>query len=134
MKKVLLTILFCSVLLLLTCRCSNKSEDPSPDNKPKTDQAIQPFYDDFLSRAKAFNVPIDKTVVLQFGTCDCEENGVWKVSSSASDINLDFYVLHTLGHALLGRPETTEASIMNKMHVSVWKTKEQAYINELFKK
>lgn len=133
MKKIILTILFGSVLLLLTCRCGNKSEDPSPA-KPQTDPVLKSYYNDFLSIAKSHGITIDNTVVLQFGTCDCLENGVWKVSSSASDINLDFYVYHTLGHALLGRSETTEASIMNKMHASVWRSKEQAYINELFKK
>ena len=133
MKKIILTILFGSVLLLLTCRCGNKSEDPSPA-KPQTDPALQVYYNDFLAKAKSYGITIDKTIVLQFGACDCEENGVWKVSSSASDINLDFYAYHTMGHALLNRSETTEASIMNKMHVSVWKSKEQAYFNELFKK
>lgn len=134
-KTVAIATLFMllTLMLLMMMSCS-KSEDPYPVKQEQTDPAIKVYYNDFLVRAKSHGFTIDKTVVLQFGTCDCIENGIWKVSSSVSDINLDFYTYHTLGHALLGRSETTEASIMNKMHASVWRSKEQAYMNELFKK
>ncbi len=120
-------------IILMISACS-KSQDPSPQtNSVKTDAAIIPYVNMFKGYADARSVSMP-AVVLQFGSCDCLKNGVWQVNSSASDLNIEFYVYHALGHAVLNRSETTGSSIMNQAMVSVWKGKEQQYITELFGK
>lgn len=122
------------ILILLIFTACSKSEDPSPaNNTPTTDASIKPFQDEFLKRAKASGVAITQTITFQFGTCDCLEGGVWKVNSNAKDSNLGFFAYHAMGHAYLGKPESTTSGIMNQGYVSFWLGRESLLLDELFK-
>lgn len=123
------------ILSLIISACS--SQDPAPAKTQtlsvKTDTAIQVFVDSFKGYADAHAVTMP-VVVLQFGTCDCLKDNVWQVNSNADDLNLEFYVYHTLGHAVLKREESTGTSIMDQSTVTFWKGKQQQYMDELFGK
>lgn len=115
------------LLTLIIFSCS-KENDPKPSG-PKTDPELQIYYDKFVSAATSYGVTIKTPVVIQFGACDCEKAGVWYVYQNDYT---EFSVYHALGHAVLGRSETSEASVMNMTYASEYSGKEQVFLNELF--
>jgi hypothetical protein len=122
------------MLLALAFTFTSCSEDSEPKKaEQKTDPAMQQFYTAFLQYADSYDVEITKTVVLQFGECDCQKDGVWYVATTADNEFLEFYIYHTLGHALLNKVESEGISVMNiNLGGSVWVDKKAQLMEDLF--
>src|SRR4029078_2120639 len=125
-------ILFFALLMGLSF-CSTDDEPTAKKKQTaQTDSAILPFYDTFLSAATSHGIEFKETVVLQFGDCDCQKDGVWYVPSNADDEYLEFYVFHVLGHALLNKQETTQGTIMDLKSAPQYPYHRDVMLDQLF--
>lgn len=119
-----------SILLLIISSCG--SSDPKPKAQTNSDPSMTIWVNQFKSYAALYHVTLGDVPVLQFGSCDCKLNSAFQVMGSKDDLNLEFYVYHALGHALLGRVDVTTTSIMNLQSVDEYGTKKELMVKELF--
>lgn len=109
-------------IALLSC---SKHEDPKPKVViPQTDPGLQDAFDLFKFYCQGHAITVDPNIVLEYGNCDCSKviDGkiVAYVNAKVSDPDLkrEFFVFHSLGHAVLKKSESIEpVKIMNQTQV-----------------